>query len=47
MSHPETPVGRSEKLIPLVRKTFGDKMVISADANGSYTAGRRRSPSAG
>ena len=38
MSHPETPVGRSEKLIPLVRKTFGDDMVISADANGSYTA---------
>jgi len=38
MSHPETPPGRSEKLIPLVRKTFGDKMVISADANGSYTA---------
>jgi L-alanine-DL-glutamate epimerase-like enolase superfamily enzyme len=37
MSHPETPVGRSEKLIPLVRKTFGDDMVISADANGSYT----------
>jgi L-alanine-DL-glutamate epimerase-like enolase superfamily enzyme len=37
MSHPETPVGRSEKLIPLVRKTFGNKMVISADANGSYT----------
>jgi L-alanine-DL-glutamate epimerase-like enolase superfamily enzyme len=37
MSHPETPIGRSEKLIPLVRKTFGDKMVISADANGSYT----------
>jgi L-alanine-DL-glutamate epimerase-like enolase superfamily enzyme len=37
MSHPETPTGRSEMLIPLVRKTFGDKMVISADANGSYT----------
>ena len=37
-SHPETPVGRSEKLIPLVRKTFGDKMWITADANGSYTA---------
>jgi L-alanine-DL-glutamate epimerase-like enolase superfamily enzyme len=37
MSHVETPPGRSEKLIPLVRKTFGDKMVISADANGSYT----------
>jgi L-alanine-DL-glutamate epimerase-like enolase superfamily enzyme len=37
MSHPEYPAGRSEKLIPLVRKTFGDGMVISADANGSYT----------
>jgi L-alanine-DL-glutamate epimerase-like enolase superfamily enzyme len=37
MSHPEYPAGRSEKLIPLVRKTFGDRMVISADANGSYT----------
>ena len=34
----ETPAGRSEKLIPLVRKTFGDKMVIYADSNGSYTA---------
>jgi L-alanine-DL-glutamate epimerase-like enolase superfamily enzyme len=37
MSHVEYPAGRSEKLIPLVRKTFGDSMVISADANGSYT----------
>jgi L-alanine-DL-glutamate epimerase-like enolase superfamily enzyme len=37
MSHAEFPKGRSEKLIPLVRKTFGDDMVISADANGSYT----------
>lgn len=37
MSHEETPKGRSEKLIPLVRKTFGDQMIISADANGSYT----------
>jgi L-alanine-DL-glutamate epimerase-like enolase superfamily enzyme len=37
MSHVETPPGRSERLIPLVRKTFGDEMVISADANGSYT----------
>jgi L-alanine-DL-glutamate epimerase and related enzymes of enolase superfamily len=34
----ESPAGRSEKLIPLVRKTFGDKMVIYADSNGSYTA---------
>jgi L-alanine-DL-glutamate epimerase-like enolase superfamily enzyme len=33
----ESPKGRTEKLIPLVRKTFGDKMVIYADSNGSYT----------
>jgi L-alanine-DL-glutamate epimerase-like enolase superfamily enzyme len=33
----EEPAGRTEKLIPLVRKTFGDKMVIYADSNGSYT----------
>jgi L-alanine-DL-glutamate epimerase-like enolase superfamily enzyme len=37
MSHAEYPPHRSEKLIPMVRKTFGDQMVISADANGSYT----------
>tara|TARA_A100001015_G_scaffold268904_1_gene320135 strand:- start:1531 stop:2793 length:1263 start_codon:yes stop_codon:yes gene_type:complete len=30
------PTGRSEKLIPLVRKTFGDDMKIYADSNGSY-----------
>jgi L-alanine-DL-glutamate epimerase-like enolase superfamily enzyme len=35
----EEPKGRTEKLIPLVRKTFGEKMVIYADSNGSYTAG--------
>lgn len=34
----DNPPMRSEKLIPLVRKTFGDKMVIYADSNGSYTA---------
>jgi L-alanine-DL-glutamate epimerase-like enolase superfamily enzyme len=33
----ERPAGRTEKLIPLVRKTFGDKMTIYADSNGSYT----------
>lgn len=33
----EEPKGRTEKLIPLVRKSFGDKMVIYADSNGSYT----------
>lgn len=31
------PAGRTEKLIPLVRKTFGDDMTIYADSNGSYT----------
>jgi L-alanine-DL-glutamate epimerase-like enolase superfamily enzyme len=36
MSHPEFPAGRSEKLIPMVRKAFGDKMVCYADSNGSY-----------
>jgi L-alanine-DL-glutamate epimerase-like enolase superfamily enzyme len=33
----EHPQGRTEKLIPLVRKAFGDEMVIYADSNGSYT----------
>lgn len=33
----EFPPGRTEKLIPLVRKTFGDDMVIYADSNGSYS----------
>lgn len=36
MSHPEYPAGRSEKLIPMVRKEFGDQMVCYADSNGSY-----------
>ncbi|MFW6289610.1 MAG: mandelate racemase/muconate lactonizing enzyme family protein [Mariniphaga sp.] len=36
MNAPEMPPGRSEKLIPLVRKTFGDDMTIYADSNGSY-----------
>ena len=36
MSHVEYPAGRSEKLIPMVRKEFGDKMVCYADSNGSY-----------
>jgi L-alanine-DL-glutamate epimerase-like enolase superfamily enzyme len=39
MSHnADYPPGRTEALIPLVRKTFGDKMTIYADSNGSYTA---------
>ena len=38
MSHDaDYPPGRSEELIPLVRKTFGDDMVIYADSNGSYS----------
>jgi len=37
MSHPENPPDRSRRLIPMVRHAFGDDMVISADANGSYT----------
>ena len=36
MSHVEYPAGRSEKLIPMVRKEFGDQMVCMADSNGSY-----------
>jgi L-alanine-DL-glutamate epimerase-like enolase superfamily enzyme len=36
MTDPEMPPGRSEKLIPMVRETFGSEMVIYADANGSY-----------
>jgi len=36
MNAEEYPPGRSEKLIPLVRKTFGDDMTIYADSNGSY-----------
>jgi L-alanine-DL-glutamate epimerase-like enolase superfamily enzyme len=30
--------GRTEKLIPLVRKTFGDAMTLYADSNSSYDA---------
>jgi L-alanine-DL-glutamate epimerase-like enolase superfamily enzyme len=32
----DDPPGRTEELIPLVRKTFGDEMTIYADSNGSY-----------
>jgi L-alanine-DL-glutamate epimerase-like enolase superfamily enzyme len=30
------PPGRTETIVPLVRKTFGDDMVLYADANGFY-----------
>lgn len=36
MNAPDTPAGRTEKLIPLIRKTFGDEMVVYGDSNGSY-----------
>jgi L-alanine-DL-glutamate epimerase-like enolase superfamily enzyme len=31
------PAGRTEKIVPLIRRTFGDKMVLYADANGFYS----------
>ena len=31
------PAGRTETIVPLVRKTFGDQMVLYADANGFYS----------
>jgi L-alanine-DL-glutamate epimerase-like enolase superfamily enzyme len=30
------PPGRTETMIPLVRKTFGDEMILYADSNGFY-----------
>lgn len=32
------PDQRTEKIVPLVRKTFGDKMALYADSNSFYTA---------
>ena len=32
-----SPKGRTEKIIPLIRETFGDKMALYADANGFYS----------
>jgi L-alanine-DL-glutamate epimerase-like enolase superfamily enzyme len=32
------PPGRTEKMIPLVRKTFGDSMALYADSNSFYSA---------
>jgi L-alanine-DL-glutamate epimerase-like enolase superfamily enzyme len=33
------PQGRTETMIPLIRKTFGDDMALYADANGFYSVG--------
>lgn len=30
------PTGRTEEIVPLVRKTFGDDMILYADSNGFY-----------
>jgi L-alanine-DL-glutamate epimerase-like enolase superfamily enzyme len=35
--HAVGPPGRTEAMIPLVRKTFGDDMVLYADSNGFYS----------
>jgi len=41
MSHnADASPGRTERLIPLARKTFGDDITIYVDANGSYDAAR-------
>ena len=37
-SNPEFPEGRTEALIPLMRKSFDDNITIYADCNGSYGA---------
>lgn len=31
------PKGRTERMIPLIRETFGDEMTLYADANGFYS----------
>jgi L-alanine-DL-glutamate epimerase-like enolase superfamily enzyme len=35
--HAKGPEGRTETMIPLIRKTFGDDMTLYADANGYYS----------
>ena len=34
--HAKEPVGKTERLIPLLRQTFGSDMALYADANGYY-----------
>jgi len=36
------PAGRTETIIPLVRKTFGDDMVLYGDSNGFYSVEEAR-----
>jgi L-alanine-DL-glutamate epimerase-like enolase superfamily enzyme len=35
--HAVGPPGRTERIIPLIRQTFGDRMTLYADANGFYS----------
>jgi L-alanine-DL-glutamate epimerase-like enolase superfamily enzyme len=35
--HAKGPPGRTERIIPLIRETFGDQMALYADANGFYS----------
>lgn len=35
--HYKGPAGKTEKLIPLVRKTYGDAIALYADSNGYYS----------
>ena len=35
--HAKAPPGRTEAMIPLVRETFGDDMVLYAESNGFYS----------
>ena len=35
--HAVGPPGRTERMIPLIRETFGDQMALFADANGFYS----------
>ena len=37
-SNPERPPGRTERMIPMMRKAFPDDISIYADCNGSYDA---------
>ena len=37
-SNPEVPAGRTERLIPMMRKAFDSNITIYADCNGSYGA---------
>lgn len=35
--HAKAPANRTEEIVPLIRKTFGDKLALYADSNGYYS----------